>query len=219
MVSYYPPTKVLHDSCLLGGGTNILCRMNSYNSDYSEQLIGRWWLSIIVGLVALAAGFIVLINPLTSYITIAIWLGVAVLISGIIGLVQSFSSDSALVRNGWVILAAIADIIIGLLLIFNMVITAVMLPMLFGVWLLYRGFIGVVMGMDLRSCRVPSAGWVVLGSVIMIVISLAVLLMPQTLGVEAIVLFVAAAFLIYGFSSISLGFRLYEVHRRAREME
>ena len=193
--------------------------MKSYNSDYSEQLIGRWWLSIIVGLVALAAGFIVLINPLTSYITIAIWLGVAVLISGIIGLVQSFSSDSALVRNGWVILAAIADIIIGLLLIFNMVITAVMLPMLFGVWLLYRGFIGVVMGMDLRSCRVPNAGWVVLGSVIMIVISLAVLLMPQTLGVEAIVLFVAAAFLIYGFSSISLGFRLYEVHRRAREME
>lgn len=193
--------------------------MNSYNSDYSEQLIGRWWLSIIVGLVALAAGFIVLINPLTSYITIAIWLGVAVLISGIIGLVQSFSSDSALVRNGWVILAAIADIIIGLLLIFNMVITAVMLPTLFGVWLLYRGFIGVVMGMDLRSCRVPNAGWVVLGSVIMIVISMAVLLMPQTLGVEAIVLFVAAAFLIYGFSSISLGFRLYEVHRRARDME
>jgi uncharacterized membrane protein HdeD (DUF308 family) len=193
--------------------------MNSYNSDYSEQLIGRWWLSIIVGLVALAAGFIVLINPLTSYITIAIWLGVAVLISGIIGLVQSFSSDSALVRNGWVILAAIADIIIGLLLIFNMVITAVMLPTLFGVWLLYRGFIGVVMGMDLRSCRVPNAGWVVLGSVIMIVISMAVLLMPQTLGVEAIVLFVAAAFLIYGFSSISLGFRLYDVHRRAREME
>lgn len=193
--------------------------MNSYNSDYSEQLIGRWWLSIIVGLVALAAGFIVLINPLTSYITIAIWLGVAVLISGIIGLVQSFSSDSALVRNGWVILASIADIIIGLLLIFNMVITAVMLPTLFGVWLLYRGFIGVVMGMDLRSCRVPNAGWVVLGSVIMIVISLAVLLMPQTLGVEAIVLFVAAAFLIYGFSSISLGFRLFEVHRRAREME
>jgi uncharacterized membrane protein HdeD (DUF308 family) len=193
--------------------------MNSYNSDSSEQLIGRWWLSIIVGLVALAAGFIVLINPLTSYITIAIWLGVAVLISGIIGLVQSFSSDSALVRNGWVILAAIADIIIGLLLIFNMVITAVMLPTLFGVWLLYRGFIGVVMGMDLRSCRVPNAGWVVLGSVIMIVISMAVLLMPQTLGVEAIVLFVAAAFLIYGFSSISLGFRLYDVHRRAREME
>lgn len=193
--------------------------MNSYNSDSSEQLIGRWWLSVIVGLVALAAGFIVLINPLTSYITIAIWLGVAVLISGIIGLVQSFSSDSALVRNGWVILAAIADIIIGLLLIFNMVITAVMLPTLFGVWLLYRGFIGVVMGMDLRSCRVPNAGWVVLGSVIMIVISMAVLLMPQTLGVEAIVLFVAAAFLIYGFSSISLGFRLYEVHRRAREME
>ena len=193
--------------------------MNSYNSDYSEQLIGRWWLSIIVGLVALAAGFIVIINPLASYITIAIWLGVAVLLGGIMGLVQSFSTDSGLVRNGWVILAAIADVIIGLLLIFNMVFTAVMLPMLFGVWLLYRGFIGVVQGMDLRSCHVPNAGWVVLGSVLMIAISLAVLLMPDSLGVEAVVIFVAVAFLVYGFSSISLGFRLYDVHRRARELQ
>ena len=35
----------------------------------------------------------------------------------------------------------------------------------------------------------------------------------------AVVLFVAVAFLVYGFSSISLGFKLYDVHRRARELQ
>lgn len=193
--------------------------MKSYNSDYSEQLIGRWWLSIIVGLVALAAGFIVLINPIASYFTIAIWLGVAVLCSGVVGLVQCFSTTSGLVRNGWVILAAIADIIIGILLLFNMLLTAEVLPMLFGIWLLYRGFIGVVQGMDLRSFHVPNAGWVVFGSVVMIAISMAVLLLPDSLGVGAIVFSTAIAFLVYGFSSIALGFRLYDVHRRARELQ
>ena len=193
--------------------------MKSYNSDYSEQLIGRWWLSIIVGLVAIAAGFIVLINPVASYFTVAIWLGVAVLLSGVIGLVQCFSTTSGLVRNGWVILASIADIVIGILLLFNVLLTAAVLPTLFGIWLLYRGFIGVVQGMDLRSFHVPNAGWVVFGSVVMIAISLAVLLLPDSLGVGTIVLSVAIAFLVYGFSSIALGFRLYDVHRRARDLE
>ena len=193
--------------------------MKSYNSDYSEQLIGRWWLSIIVGLVALAAGIIVLINPVASYLTIAVWLGLAVLFSGVVGLVQCFSTASGLVRNGWVILAAIADIVIGILLTFNMLLTVAVLPSLFGIWLLYRGFVGIVQGMDLRSFHVPNAGWVVFGSVVMITISLAVLLLPDSLGVGAIIISVAVAFLVYGFSSISLGFRLYDVHRRARELE
>ena len=185
----------------------------------SEQPIGRWWLSIIVGLVAIAAGVIVFINPVASYLAIAMWLGVAVLLSGIFNLVQCFSTDNSFVRNVWVVIAAIIDIIIGVALMFNTLFTVVMLPILFGIWLLYRGFIGVVQGMDLRSFHVPNAGWVVFGSVVMIAISLAVLLMPDSMGVGVVVLVVAIAFLVYGFSAISLGFRLYHVHRRACELE
>ena len=193
--------------------------MRSYSSDYSEQLVGRWWLSIIIGLVALGAGFIVLINPMGSYLTIALWLGIAVLLSGVMTLVQCFTSDSGLVRNGWVIVGAIADIIIGLILMFNMLFTAIMLPVLFGIWLLCRGFVGVIQGMDLRGLHLPNSGWVILGSVVMMCIALVVLLLPESLGVEMIIIFIALAFLAYGFSSISLGLRLYAVHRRAQDLQ
>ena len=101
----------------------------------------------------------------------------------------------------------------------KVLLTAAVLPTLFGIWLLYRGFIGIVQGMDLRSFHVPNAGWVVFASVVMIAISFGVLLLPDSLGVGTIVISVAIAFLVYGFSSIALGFRLYDVHRRARDLE
>ena len=76
---------------------------NNY-SKTSEQPIGRWWLSIIVGLVAIAAGVIVFINPVASYLAIALWLGVAVFLSGIFNLVQCFSTTIAsCVIYGWLL--------------------------------------------------------------------------------------------------------------------
>ena len=71
---------------------------NNY-SKTSEQPIGRWWLSIIVGLVAIAAGVIVFINPVASYLAIALWLGVAVFLSGIFNLVQCFPRKVQIVSS------------------------------------------------------------------------------------------------------------------------
>lgn len=193
--------------------------MKSYDNDMTEQLVGRWWLSIVVGLVALCAGFVVLINPVGSYLAVAMWLGIAVLLSGVISLVQFFTTDNGLVRNGWVIVAAIADIIIGVILMFNMFLTATILPILFGIWLLCRGFVGVLQGMDLRSLHLSNSGWIILCSVIMIGLAFVVLLMPENLGIELIIVFIAVAFISYGFSSIGVGLRLYEVHRRARDLQ
>ena len=193
--------------------------MKSYSNDYSEQLVGSWWLSIIVGLVALCASFIVLINPMGSYLSVAMLFGVAMLVSGIITLVQCFTTDNGLLRNGWVIVGAIADIIIGVLLSFNILLTAAMLPILFGIWLLSRGFVGVIQGMDLRALRLPNAGWIVLGSVVMMCVGLVVLLLPDIVGVELIIVCITLAFMSYGFSAISLGLRLYAVHRRAQDLQ
>lgn len=185
----------------------------------SEQPIGRWWLSIIVGLVAIAAGVIVFINPVASYLAIAMWLGVAVLLSGIFNLVQCFSTDNSFVRNVWVVIAAIIDIIIGVALMFNTLFTVVMLPILFGIWLLCRGGVLLIQGMDLRGYRVRNAGWVILGAIIMIAISFVVLLMPESFGVDVVVIFLGIAFLAYGISAIMLGFKLYDVSERVKSID
>lgn len=193
--------------------------MSNYTTKTSEQSIGRWWLSIIVGLVAIAAGIIVFINPVASYLAVALWLGVAVLLSGIFNLIQCFSTDNSFVRNAWVVIAAIVDIIIGVALMFNTLFAVVMLPLLFGIWLLCRGVVVLVQGLDLRSYRIRNAGWVILGAVVMIAISFVVLLLPESFGIEAIILFIGIAFVAYGVSAVALGFKLYDISDRVKEVD
>ena len=105
----------------------------------TERLIRHWWLSLVVGLVAVAVGFIVLVHPAASYYTFATWLGIVVFISGIAGLMQSFSTKNYFVRRGWLILASVVDLIIGLMLMFNTLFSAVVMPILLGAWLLPVG--------------------------------------------------------------------------------
>lgn len=186
--------------------------------DRNERLIRQWWLSLIGGIILIAIGFIVMVNPVTSYFAFAMWFGFAVMLSGILNLVQSLSSNNRYVRNGWLILASIADIIIGLMLIFNFILSAFAMPILLGVWLLYRGASMLAQGFDLKTNNERGAGWIILYSVIVIVIAIAVLWMPTTLGVEAVVLFVAIAFVSYGIAMVTLGFRLLDVHRQAKRL-
>lgn len=192
--------------------------MESDIYEKTERLIKHWWLSLVVGIAAIAVGFIVLVHPAESYLTLALWLGVVVLISGITGLVQTFSTKNYFVRRGWLILASVADIIIGILLMFNSLLSAVAMPILLGVWLLYRGCAMLAQGFDLRSYGVKDAGWVIFYAAVIIAIAITVIWMPSTLGVEAVILFVSIAFIAYGVSMTSLAFRLWDIHRRAKQL-
>ena len=191
------------------------------NKDYekTEYLINRWWLSLLVGLVAIVAGFIILVNPVTSYYIFAIWLGAAILLSGLFGLMQSIGSKNYFVRRGWLIAANIADIIIGVILLFNAILSELFMPTLLGFWLLYRGATMLIQGFDLRDYGIRDAGWVVFYAALIIALSIAILWLPMTFGLEAVILFIALAIIAYGISTISLAYRLWEVHRHARAIQ
>ena len=191
------------------------------NKDYekTEYLIRRWWLSLIVGLVAIVIGFIILVNPVTSYYIFAIWLGAGILLSGLFGLIQNVSSRNYFVRRGWLIVANVADVVIGLVLMFNAILSEMFMPTLLGFWLLYRGATMLLQGYDLRDYGIRDAGWVVFYAALIIALAIAILWLPMTFGIEAVILFIAIAVIAYGISTISLSYRLWEVHRHARAIQ
>ena len=191
------------------------------NNDYekTEYLIKRWWLTLLSGLLAVVIGFIILVNPVTSYYIFAIWLGAAIFVVGLFGLMQSFSSKNYFVRRGWLIVANVADVIIGLILLFNALIAEVFMPTLLGFWLLYRGATMLVQGFDLRDYGIRDAGWVIFYAALIIALAVAILWLPMSFGIEAVILFIALAVIAYGVSTISLSYRLWEVHRHARAIQ
>lgn len=192
--------------------------MTERQYEQSEYLINRWWLSLLIGIMAIAIGFIVLVNPVGSYYTFALWMGLAILLSGIMSLLQSLTSQNYFVRRGWLVLASVADIFIGIILLFNSLLAEMILPLLLGFWLLYRGCVMLAQGFDLRSYGRRDAGWVIFYSIIVIALGIAVIWLPSTLGSAVVILFIAIGFITYGVSIISLAFRLWEVHRHARAL-
>ena len=193
--------------------------MNNKDYEKTEYLIRRWWLSLIAGIVSISIGFIILVNPVTSYYIFAIWLGAAIFLSGLFGIMQNVSSKNYFVRRGWLIVANIADIVIGLVLMFNAIISEVFMPTLLGFWLLYRGATMLSQGFDLRDYGIRDAGWVIFYAALIIALAVAILWLPMTFGLEAVILFIAIAVIAYGISTISLSYRLWEVHRHARAIQ
>ena len=191
------------------------------NKDYekTEYLIHRWWLSLLAGIISIIVGFIILVNPVTSYYIFAIWLGAAIVVSGLFGILQSIGSKNYFVRRGWIILANAADIIIGLVLMFNAILSEVFMPTLLGFWLLYRGATMLIQGFDLRDYGIRDAGWVIFYATLIIALSVAILWLPMSFGIEAVILFIAIAVIAYGISTISLSYRLWEVHRHTRAIQ
>jgi hypothetical protein len=53
---------------------------------------------------------------------------------------------------------------------------------------------------------------------IIVALAIAVLWLPMSFGIEAVIIFVAIAFVAYGISTISLAYRLWEVHRHAKAL-
>jgi uncharacterized membrane protein HdeD (DUF308 family) len=192
--------------------------MTTKDYEKTEYLIKRWWLSLITGLLAIIAGFIILVNPVTSYYIFAIWLGAAIFVSGILGVMQSLNSKNYFVRRGWLIVANVADIIIGLILMFNAIISEVFMPTLLGFWLLYRGAAMLIQGFELRDYGIKDAGWVLFYGALIVALAVAILWLPMSFGIEAVIIFVAIAFVAYGISTISLAYRLWEVHRHAKAL-
>lgn len=192
--------------------------MNDSIFEKDERMISQWWLAAIVGIVAIGIGFIVLVNPIVSYLTAAVWLGVAIFVSGVMGLILSIASKNIAVRRGWAIAASIIDILLGLMLMFNILFTVAILPLIFGIWLLYRGAVSLMQALDLRGLGVEDNGWIIFGAILMIIISFVVLWLPETIGVEAVILCMALAFMVYGVSMVAYAFRLAALHRRAKEL-
>ena len=192
--------------------------MNDSIFEKDERMISQWWLAAIVGIVAIGIGFIVLVNPIVSYLTAAVWLGVAIFVSGVMGLILSIASKNIAVRRGWAIAASIIDILLGLMLMFNILFTVAILPLIFGIWLLYRGAVSLMQALDLRGLGVEDNGWIIFGAILMLIISFVVLWLPETIGVEAVILCMALAFMVYGVSMVAYAFRLAALHRRAKEL-
>nr|WP_122120245.1 DUF308 domain-containing protein [Alistipes megaguti] len=178
----------------------------------SKQAIRYWWLLLAVGLLLLAVGILIFLFPARSYLELSMLLGWVILLAGILEVVLSATNRHFITGRGWMLAGGIIEMILGLVLIFNVALAASMLPLLLGFWLLMRAFSTIGLGSDMRTLEISGAGWTILMGILLLICSLWILFQPVGVGTSAVIVWVGITMLFAGAAACTLAMQLRRAH-------
>ena len=93
----------------------------------------------ISGVLLIAAGIIIMINPSATMVSLVWVLGIAVLASGISTLLTWIFGVHVFFNGSAVLFSAIGEILVGILLLGHDLFVADAIPFIFGIWILVKG--------------------------------------------------------------------------------
>ena len=189
--------------------------MNNFSSliENSKQAVRYWWLLLIIGIALFAVGVLIFVYPAQSYLGMSLVFGWLMLISGILEVVLSSANKHFITGRGWMMAGGIIEIILGIILIFNVALSAATLPIFLGFWLMLRGFSSIGLGGDMSALEIPGAGWTVFTGVLLLLCSLWILFQPLVFGTAAVIVWVGITLLFAGVAACSLALQLRNAHR------
>jgi len=179
----------------------------------SKEAVRYWWLMLLIGIALLAVGVLVFVYPAQSYTGMAILFGWVILVSGILEVVISATNDHFVTGRGWMLAGGIIQIILGLILVFNVALSAVTLPLVLGFWLLFRAFSTIGLGSDMRAMEISGSGWTIASGVLLMLCALWLLLRPLVFGSAFVIAWVGIGLLFAGVAAVTLAFQLHRSHR------
>lgn len=188
--------------------------MNRFSTliENSKQAVRYWWLLLIVGIALFVVGILIFIYPAQSYLGMAVVFGWLMLITGILEVVLSTANRHFVTGRGWMLAGGIIEIILGLILIFNVALSAVTLPIFLGFWLMLRGFSAIGLGGDMNAMQVAGSGWTIFTGILLLLCSLWILFQPLVIGTTAVIIWVGISLLFAGVAAFALSLQLHRAH-------
>ncbi len=158
----------------------------------SSKLNVPWWLVLIQGVSLLIIGVLLLTSPVTTVITIVMFLGIYWLIDGIASLVRIFVKSSD-VHWGWLLVRGILGILAGMYIIGSPLMSALVVPATLAI---IMGIQGIIMGVAGLIEAFKGGGWgagllgainIFLGFVLVSNPVVAAFILPWILGIFGVV--------------------------------
>ena len=181
-----------------------------------KSLTRYWWAMLILGVAIFVVGILIFTYPGESYIGMAALFAVLMLVSGIIEVVIAFT-EKYMVGRGWAAVLGVLEIILGIILICSPAITAMMLPIVLGIWLLFRGIGLIGIASEMSHFKVNGMVWPIILGILLIICSLMILFQPL-FGIAAVVVWVGISFLVAGVSLVVFAFQLFSIKNKFKKL-
>jgi uncharacterized membrane protein HdeD (DUF308 family) len=176
-------------------------------TDEVRDATSAWWLFLVIGLVAIAAGVIVLLKPEDSLSTLAVVSGIFVLANGIFDIAVSFSSRTP--NRGLAALMGVLSVVIGVLLIRHPIGGVLFVALLLGIWLIAVGVVRFVEAFD-----TDHRFWGIVVALLEMAAGIVIVATPP-IGFATLALLVGIAFIVNGVALFALGWMMHSVRHEA----
>lgn len=172
-----------------------------------KRAIKNWWISLLVGIIAVVVGFICMFTPFATFAAISLLFVCSFFVGGISEIVFALSNKNAIHNWGWTLAMGIIDLLFAIFLLANLDIAPLMLSYFIAFWILIQSIWGIGMAFDLQSVKNSGWGWVLALSILSVFASIILLFQPAIAGLFAAYI-ISFAFIFYGILRIFLAFKL-----------
>lgn len=192
--------------------------MENYVMTEIKQAVKHWWVSLLVGILALVVGVWALMTPAESLFALAVLFEVALVVAGVLDIIFAASNRKILYGWGWNLAGGILELLLGIMLMaMPMASVAVIFIYVVGFWMLFRSLWSIGASFDLHQVGIRGWGWLLTLGILMAIFSFLFLVSPSFGGIF-VVMFVGIAILAYGIFRIFLAFGLKSLHKDIKKM-
>lgn len=176
---------------------------STFQAEVREATWG-WWLLVLVGVLSVMAGVIVLFKPGESLPTLAVIVGIFILVDGIFEIASAFLRGTP--NRGLVALFGVITAIVGVLLIRHPIGGVVAVALLIGLWLITIGVIRFVTAFEEPEHRF----WHAVAGLVEILAGIVIVSTPE-IGFATLAILVGIGFILNGIALTALGWGIQEV--------
>ena len=173
---------------------------------------------IITAVLLIVLGVVCIFNPGAGFASAAWLMGLVILVSGVSSLIFGLRAQAFLPNAGSTTLLAVFQIIVGLMLASNILVSEVALIVVFSMWVIFEGVSLSVLSIDYRKGGYDRWWLMLILGVCSIVLGFLALREPETTGAFLGVL-IGLGILANGIIRIVAFFGLRRINKRLRDLK
>jgi uncharacterized membrane protein HdeD (DUF308 family) len=166
-----------------------------------------WWVTLLRGIILVLLAFFVFRHPVNALIGVAIYIGISLLVTGLIQTGVSIGFRNTFPNWGWILAGGLIDIVFGFALLSNPALTASTLPFVVGFWIIISGIMSFADAFQSRKEGNSLWGLGMLGGALSVLIGY-LIVSNLLVGALAITTWMGIGFAIAGVVNIVIGFKL-----------
>lgn len=174
----------------------------------NDNVFKHWWLSLIVGLMAIISGICCFVTPISSIAVLTSFFIIILIAGGIFNVITAAVNAKWNRYWGWDLARGILEILLGIwMLMLPTPVIATALVYIFGFWMMFNSIMGICEACELSNIRLKGWGWLLACSILGLLCSFVFLMAPIYGGIFVLA-YIGISFILYGIFRIVLAFQI-----------